>query len=601
MDSTIAPALDNSRNSRSTLACLPCRSRHVKCDGKQPSCSRCDAGAKQCLYARSRRGGLDRATLAERRKQRAAASQAGSQQPEKSRSQLVEIDSHSSWSPRDAGTASDGSSMASPAAIQIHADNIANDPLIDSYYRNFHNFHPFLLPQSHLMKIYQDPSRQSSLRPLIATVRLVGYIVKARGWSLPLKEYAEAWFLQAPPTDPVLVQCRLLYSIVLFWYDYKADAKSQIDAAIHLAIELQMFRQEFAAEHGASDPVVKECWRRTWWMLYTVDAYFAGTLGTMTSELLDIDATVELPCEESEYESGDIPKSKTLQEFDCREFASDETAFSSFAYLIGAVRCAVLALSTSPKMAVKEDSMQVIQAADSILDGWLLLLPKDRKQVMAKTGEVDELMFQAHLLIHVATVGLHRPFSDLKFNPIEDISSCARDPAPDIPTPELVNVHTVRVLRSVEAQIRLLALPVSEFHHTPFTTCMISEGTLALLSSCCFLLKGVELTVARAQIRMTIGCLRALGELWPRTARNVREIQTIAHHVLGLESARNHSTPPSSQVGSGGGQGTSGLDAGAWGDSIDIVPSLNSLEDLCGWYNLDNFDTDYHWEMNNMS
>lgn len=45
--------------------------------------------------------------------------------------------------------------------------------------------------------------------------------------------------------------------------------------------------------------------------------------------------------------------------------------------------------------------MQVIQAADSILDGWLLLLPKDRKQVMAKTGEVDELMFQAHLLIHV--------------------------------------------------------------------------------------------------------------------------------------------------------------------------------------------------------
>ena len=154
------------------------------------------------------------------------------------------------------------------------------------------------------MKLYQDSSRQPSLRPLIAIVRLVGYIFNARGWSIPLKEYAEACLLQAQPRDPVLVQCRLIYSVVLFWYDYKSDAKSQIDAAIHLATDLQMFRQEFAAEQGASDPVVMECWRRTWWILYTVDAYYAGTLGIMTSELLDVDATVDLPCEESEYESG---------------------------------------------------------------------------------------------------------------------------------------------------------------------------------------------------------------------------------------------------------------------------------------------------------
>ncbi|PYI04808.1 C6 zinc finger domain protein [Aspergillus sclerotiicarbonarius CBS 121057] len=590
-------ALENSKPPRSALACLPCRSRHVKCDGKKPNCSRCDAGAKQCLYARSRRGGLDRATLAERRKQRAAASQTALQQSaEQHRSQIVEIESSGSWSPLDASTSDGSASMASPA-IQIYADNIANDPLIDSYYRNFHIFHPFLLPRKYLMRLYQDSSRQPSLRPLIAIIRLVGYIFSAREWSAPLKDYAESCFLQAPPTDPVLVQCRLIYSIALFWYDYKTDAKSEMDAAIRLALDLRMFRQEFAAEHGASDPVLKECWRRTWWMLYIVDEYYAGTLGTKKPELLDIEATVELPCEELEYEAGDIPEPRTLQEFDCREFAPDST-FSSFAYLVGAVQCAALAMSTAPRVAVKEDSMQVIQAADSILDGWLLLLPKDRKQVMTKTGEVDELMFQAHLLIHVATIGLHRPFSDLKFNPVEDVSSCARDPAPDIPTPELVNVHTVRVLRSVDAQIRLLALPVSEFHHTPFATCIISEATLALLSACCYLFKGVKLTVARAQIRMMIGCLKALGELWPRTARNVREIQTIAHHVLGLEPARNPNTPSSSQVRlSGDGQGTPGLGTGAWGDSIDMVPSLSSLEDLCGWYNLDNLDTDLSWEM----
>jgi hypothetical protein len=92
---------------------------------------------------------------------------------------------------------------------------------------------------------------------------------------------------------------------------------------------------------------------------------------------------------------------KTLQEFDCREFTSDSTKFSSFAYLIAAVRCAATSISLAPKFAAKEDSMHVIQAVDCSLDGWQLLLPKDHKQVMSKTGEIDELMFQAHLLIHV--------------------------------------------------------------------------------------------------------------------------------------------------------------------------------------------------------
>jgi hypothetical protein len=96
-----------------------------------------------------------------------------------------------------------------------------------------------------------------------------------------------------------------------------------------------------------------------------------------------------------------IPEPKSVQDFDCREFASDDIVFSSFAYLIGAVRCAALAIAMVPRRAAKEDSMHIIQAADSALDGWLLLLPKGQKQVMSKTGEIDELMFQAHLLIHV--------------------------------------------------------------------------------------------------------------------------------------------------------------------------------------------------------
>lgn len=55
----------------------------------------------------------------------------------------------------------------------------------------------------------------------------------------------------------------------------------------------------------------------------------------------------------------------------------------------------------SPKCATKEDSEAIIQSADSAFDAWLLLLPKDKKPVLKADGTIDELMFQAHLLIHV--------------------------------------------------------------------------------------------------------------------------------------------------------------------------------------------------------
>ncbi|PYH87852.1 hypothetical protein BO71DRAFT_489239 [Aspergillus ellipticus CBS 707.79] len=634
-----APAF-HGRATRSSLACLPCRSRHLKCDGKRPCCTRCAQFSRQCDYARSRRGGLDRAALEERRKRLAAADTAAS------------AGTASSPSSRRSAANPPRQEVASPmvgvefpsyglleglgAAVSPEASspitNIENDPLIDSYYQNFHDFHPFLLPQKHLLRRCQDPSTHATFAPLLAVMRLVGNLYSAREWSIPLQNDVETLVSQASSTDPVTVQCRLLYSIALFWHDRKADAKSQVDAAIQLALDLNMHRCEFARQDATNDPLLQECWRRTWWMVYTVDAYYAGTLGTMNFSVANIDTDVDLPCEEMEYQRGEIPPPKTLEEFETREFAPDEPIFSSFAYLIGAVRCAAIAILSVPKTARKEDSTQVIQAADAALNGWVLLLPKNHKQVMSKTGEIDELMFQAHLLIHVATIGLHRPYSDLKFSPIEDLSSCAREPPLDTPTPDLVNVHTIRVLRSVEAQIRLLALPAPQahshsqcrFHHTPFTTCMISEGTLALLSVCNFLFKAQDLTIARGQIRMAIGCLKALGEVWARTARNVREIQTIAQRVLGLGkgagggggggsgcrsgtgSERTGVEVPDmvGSEGHGSGSGSASLGSEVEGLSenlgvgvdVDVsLPALDEIEDLCGWHGLGGLDPDGSW------
>jgi hypothetical protein len=122
---------------------------------------------------------------------------------------------------------------------------------------------------------------------------------------------------------------------------------------------------------------------------------------------------------------------------------------------------------------------------------------------------------------------------------------------------------------------------------------MVSEGTLSLLSACKYLLHDKELAIARDQIRLTIGCLKALGEVWTRTARNVREIQTIARHVLGLEKASGSgSSQVPSLTGSSGEGSSQSANVSTQGD--DILASLGSFDDICGWINMGS-ELNYDW------
>ena len=197
---------------------------------------------------------------------------------------------------------------------------------------------------------------------------------------------------------------------------------------------------------------------------------------------------------------------------------------------------------------------------------------------------------------------MHRPFSDLPFNPVEDVSSCAREPAqPNTTASEMVNVHTIRVLRAVEAQVRLLALPDRQFTHTPFATCMVNGGILALLSASNFLLKGIDLQVARGQIRMMIGHLKILAETWPRTMKNLREIQTISRHVLGLQTRTVGSStlsPVPSEVRPI--SAIDGRDTARVSNNMGILSSPGTIEDLAGWCS-PGLDLDFLWGVCNDS
>lgn len=295
------------RRVRSSLACLPCRSRHLKCDNIRPICSRCAQLSKECVYAESRRGGLDRAALAERRKRLEKPAPTSADNGNPPRTANTPTATQPSFNPvilDGVGVADTPSGSAAPVLSDTGIFDVDDDPLIDAYYENFHKFHPVALPRKHLARFYQDPNRPINLRPLVTVIRFIGNLYRSKEWSTSLKGLVEAAFLDASPTDAIMVQCRLLYSIALFWYDYKTESKQEMDHSIRIALEIQVFRREFATEHGQGDSVLIESWRRTWWSLYVVEGYYAGTLGTKDFTVINVDAHVELPCQEAEYESG---------------------------------------------------------------------------------------------------------------------------------------------------------------------------------------------------------------------------------------------------------------------------------------------------------
>lgn len=88
-----------------------------------------------------------------------------------------------------------------------------------------------------------------------------------------------------------------------------------------------------------------------------------------------------------------------MAEFDCREFDEEEKDYSSFAYLIGIVRGTSHTSNIATLQSDGSPTLETVTAMDSVVDGWLLLLPES-KQILSSTGEVDELLFLAKMWMH---------------------------------------------------------------------------------------------------------------------------------------------------------------------------------------------------------
>ncbi|KAG0161370.1 hypothetical protein PDIDSM_8904 [Penicillium digitatum] len=377
------------------------------------------------------------------------------------------------------------------------------------YYENFHVAHPILVPSS----LYHDQNYPQFLQ---LVVHFVGSHHIASVSSQPYKDQVVAELKTNSDRSASMVQAWLLYSIALYARDEWTEAQDALSRSIDIALELGMNRWSFASSTNPERSLEAESMRRTWWELYVTDIFMAVPLKTTTFRCSTVSPEVALPCEESTYNcAGDISKPRMMIEFKRRILAAEDTVFSSFSYRIEAttILCRVLVLNR--------------------LLSWINHLPSKKLDIVDSYGNVDEMMFQAHLTIAYAAMLLHLPRSDLP----SVLSQSQPDDRfwPGL-TGQLSSTFTrlVHSIKATEASRRIsdsISVCPNVSKHTPFivpalTLCgLIQLATSTSHSEECF-------DHHCNRVTLILGCLKSTQRTWKLAESLYHALRSSAAEVL---------------------------------------------------------------------
>ncbi|KAF4123202.1 Fungal Zn(2)-Cys(6) binuclear cluster domain [Geosmithia morbida] len=569
-------AADQDESEATPTACLACRTKHLKCDRARP-CARCIASSSDCAYVASRRGykGPRRAPVQNPNKRQATAPP--EQDPAEYYSPVQPVTDTPGICPFTGTRLVTGSSTSPPSSCskspgyqktpngfsgsEVSANNgvvpanrnvVANGgsvqrPLLSlaerclsSFYHNFHPSHPFVLPKEYLLRF----SHEESLEPLLAAARWAGslYIDVPSARASLLDEAYQRVYNPRATRDGFLVQAMMVLIIAMDGMTMNEKAREMLMDAENLAVEIALNTRLFATVHGRNMPILEESWRRTWWDLFVIDGMIAGVHRMTNFALFDVPMDVALPCEEHEYLSGTIPQPKLLEELEEQEFSDSEEQFSSFSYRVLCGRNLGKFMRTPPIQGPDDENLARIE---TLLTNWRLHLPPSKRDALDTQGRIDEMMFQAHMMVNATSILLHQPHSQLDSSPAETITSCAPHQAV-LTTGQPFNSHTRHVISSASAISRLVTLPrpptVALTCHTHFFTCVLTLSSIVHLSKWALRFVQYDDDDLRQLLRLNIGALSELSHVWPAADRARTQVRSVASEIY-LAKKKVQATP----------------------------------------------------------
>jgi hypothetical protein len=404
-----------------------------------------------------------------------------------------------------------------------HPPDAEVEHLVNLYYSNFHAAHPILLPR-HMYAPRYPPYLQ-------LVVRFIGSHYSASHSGDLLRTQTATALQDAIHMSPHMVQARLLFAIAIHARGESNEALSMLQNAIELAITIGMNKREFASLHGGASACMEESLRRTWWELFVVEGVMSAIHRKPSLRSSAVTLGTLLPCEEATYTDGACLSGNTsLVQFADRHFADEDAEFSSFCYRIEAVQI----LSRVLSIANAEAHPDEVQAIDNSLAAWSHYVPPEKRDLIANSGQVDEMLFQAHMIIHWATILLHMPRSELfSVHPASADIICAKGDK-QMPSTDTKHAHASKATDASKELSNLAALRCPVQKHTPFFISALVIASVVQLAACT-LHNCRCMYQHRDRITLVVGLLKSLSLNWACAASVLVKIKKIAAKVLRSE------------------------------------------------------------------
>lgn len=225
-----------------------------------------------------------------------------------------------------------------------------------------------------------------------------------------------------------------------------------------------------------------------------------------------------------------------MEDYDDAVFIEDETvSFSSGTYRIDAIR--ILHKVFASMRADPSDSGPY-ERADTHLTNWSLHLPADKRKPVGRDGKVDEVLFCAHMIMNACCIMLHRPRSDLNYEDVKDVTTCIKGgPGQGSSYKDL---HTAKAMHAAKEVSKLARLPCPLVKHTPFFNCALTMAAVVYLSYWSFIATEGGDTVIKEHIRLNIGVLKALSEIYPIASTVLGQVKGVAQELFASRKALNN-------------------------------------------------------------
>ena len=101
-----------------------------------------------------------------------------------------------------------------------------------------------------------------------------------------------------------------------------------------------------------------------------------------------------------------------MEDFDEESFVGADLTYSSFTYRIAAIRNLGRVLASPARQMLVTDE-PAIDRVDAYLVNWKLHLPESKKTAITNDGQLDEMLFQAHMISEASVADLrNKPYTD---------------------------------------------------------------------------------------------------------------------------------------------------------------------------------------------